>query len=671
MAQAWTVHDVRPLATASFAFDTHRGRGVMVIDSGAQIQVHEWDGVRWTPCMLGGPGPGLSAGTQRVVAYDPVRRHTVLMGRGEVLAWGWNGTAWTALTPPPFVPQWTTMAFDEGLQQVLVFDHLAAIGMNRTYAFDGTTWTLLATNVALPAFPSAMACDRARGRTVLRAGSTTAEWSGTAWVTQTTSVVPPASLPALYDPQRGKVIQPSATGTQWEWSGSDWVPFATPVATIGPIRPGFFCYDERRHELVLTDDFTGTTQVLGPGGWTVRQRLLGADYGLTLSADFARGQVLATGMPASPTANSLPTTRRWTAAGWAELGNLGLPLRFGAAQADRDLLGTVYRLAGSTYGATLTNELWAFDGAGWTLVAASGAPSARLGGALAVDVHRQRLVAFGGHDGTYWNDTREFDGTVWAPKFPAHAPSPRHSHAMCGSVALGKVFLYGGRTAPSGAASNEFWAWDGTDWSLLPSPPIGPVSWYSLADFPAAGCVVLMVGASSGQPNTWRWNGVAWSPLADSPFGTNVAGTEPASGGILTPLCGALLVADAATVVPFAGGCPGSLAEPTLRAFGRPWLGNPSFAFDLTTALSGATPALVGFGFIPNAVPLPGGCTAWFQPVASQFLVAVDGFATAPLPVPIEPALSGVQILVQGGVLDGAAPAGFALTAGLAARLAQ
>ena len=309
--------------------------------------------------------------------------------------------------------------------------------------------------------------------------------------------------------------------------------------------------------------------------------------------------------------------------------------------------------------------MWAFDGTAWSQNLAPGAPAARYNGALAIDVARQRLVSFGGYGSFYLNDTREFDGVQWWPRYPTHAPSPRHSHAMCGSAALGSVFLYGGYTAPTGAQSTEFWAWDGTDWTQLPSPPTGAVNYFGLAEHVATGTVVLTANITGTVDSTWSWNGASWTRWPDGPYGTRAIVAVPRLGSVLAPFGGAMLTTQPAAVSAFGSGCPGSAGQPTLRPFGLPSLGNGSYAFDLRTMLAGQAAALVAFGFVGANQQLPGGCTLLLDPVAMQFALASDGFVAVPLAVPDDLGLRGVSILAQGVVLDPAAPAGFAVTAGV------
>jgi hypothetical protein len=670
-AQSWVNRDPRPLLNNALSWDAWRERGVLVAEVASRMLVYEWDGIRWTPGNTPAVVPPPSTDHRFVTAFDPVHRRTVLIVAGVQQTWAWNGQTWAMLPPPPFVPRWTAMAFDDANGRLVVFDTSAILGSNQTWHFDGATWTQVAANLLFDDILVKAAHDPVRARTVLRAGTTTFEWDGVAWIGGATAVDPPTNCPPIFDPQRGKVIVPTTGSTHYEWNGIDWAPYAAPAPNIATIRPGMYFYDHRRAGLMLYDDWSGATLRLEASGWVMAQLLPGTGGGLQLSADVAHSQVVAVQTPAILNPNPPPTTLRWTPSGWHSLGHLGLPLRLGAAQADRDLAGVVYRFAGmATPGFSETDELYGFDGTSWSLVTAPNAPAPRASGALAADTTRQRLVAFGGRSGTtYWNDTREFDSTQWWPKYPAHAPSPRVGHAMCFSPSLGRVFLFGGWTAPQGAMVLDFWAWDGTDWSQLPAPPIGPVTWFALASHDAAGTVVLTAGSATTP--TWSWNGTSWSQLPDAPFGANVLTAEPRLGTVFAPLAGALLTTQPAAVTAFGSGCAGSAGTPTLRPFGRPGLGNASYAFEIETATTSPAAMIAAHGFATASVPLPGGCALLVTPVVFSVVLAPAGFGAFPLAIPDELALRGATIFTQGAVLDPTAPAGFVTTHRLASTIAD
>lgn len=223
------------------------------------------------------------------------------------------------------------------------------------------------------------------------------------------------------------------------------------------------------------------------------------------------------------------------------------------------------------------NDLWAFDGTGWNLLAESGE---RVSGVrLAPDTARGRILSFGGYNGrsmgqlralkgTEWQvlgtltelpvaepgfafderrgrfvafggssgpgqasgDTWEYDGTAWQ-RGPT-GPAPRHSAAMAYDEKRGRIVLFGGAGAgPRGQAPpqlSDTWEYDGSAWieRTEPGPParIAP----GMAYDSRRGHMILFggIGASGFLGDTWSWDGSRWSKLAET-------GPEPRTMGFL------------------------------------------------------------------------------------------------------------------------------------------
>ena len=105
------------------AFDA--GRGVVVVYGGFDLVVDwhldvlEWNGATWRQVVPAGPSPGSRTG--HALAYDSIRRRTMLFG-GTTDAganndlWAWDGTAWRQIDvrgPKPPGMDLHTMAFHE------------------------------------------------------------------------------------------------------------------------------------------------------------------------------------------------------------------------------------------------------------------------------------------------------------------------------------------------------------------------------------------------------------------------------------------------------------------------------------------------------------------------------------------------------------------------------
>lgn len=223
------------------------------------------------------------------------------------------------------------------------------------------------------------------------------------------------------------------------------------------------------------------------------------------------------------------------------------------------------------------NDLWAFDGTRWTLLAESGervsgvrlAPDTARGRILsfggyngrsmgqlralrgadwqvlgtlaelpvaepgfAFDPRRGRFVAFGGSSGPGQasGETWEYDGTAWH-RGPT-GPTPRHSAAMAYDESRGRIVLFGGAGAgPRGQAPpqlSDTWEYDGAAWIARtePGPParIAP----GMAYDSRRGHMILFggIGADGFLGDTWSWDGARWTRLADT-------GPEPRAMGFL------------------------------------------------------------------------------------------------------------------------------------------
>ncbi|MGA0058739.1 MAG: SUMF1/EgtB/PvdO family nonheme iron enzyme [Planctomycetota bacterium] len=164
------------------------------------------------------------------------------------------------------------------------------------------------------------------------------------------------------------------------------------------------------------------------------------------------------------------------------------------------------------------DDTWEFDGAAWSRVATSIAPSPRGEFGMTYDPVRRRTVLFGGV-GTgpvYHGDTWEWDGVRWTPIASASRPSARRGPAMACDLERGGVLLFGG-----GAPHMQFgdtWSFDGADWTEL-SPAQSPLARLgsTVVFDPQCGELVLHGGRTfSGRTiygDAWRWDGSTWTEV--------------------------------------------------------------------------------------------------------------------------------------------------------------
>lgn len=172
----------------------------------------------------------------------------------------------------------------------------------------------------------------------------------------------------------------------------------------------------------------------------------------------------------------------------------------------------------------------------WRQAVPASSPSARAGVAMCYDEANDKVVLFGGYDGSVsFQDTWLWDGVTWTEVFPAHSPAGNpdpgeinycgFQNSMCFDQANGNVVLQTNngkvKAAPhlAGPFLPETWVWDGSDWTqLLPvtNPPalIGQGMCYDQAN----GYVLMYGGGYTEFPsnpyrNTWKWDGTDWTLL--------------------------------------------------------------------------------------------------------------------------------------------------------------
>ena len=170
-------------------------------------------------------------------------------------------------------------------------------------------------------------------------------------------------------------------------------------------------------------------------------------------------------------------------------------------------------LFGGDDGTQYLNDTWVFDGRIWSRVNTPVAPPPRTNAQMAYDVATHQVVLFGGYDGThYLGDTWIWDGSTfaWTQATPAHSP-----RAVTGPMlfpdATGRVDEFGGFDGHFYQAT--MWRWNGADWRRL-HPAMVPYARSSAAvGFnPLLDQVVLFGGLADVNPdNTWTYDATNWT----------------------------------------------------------------------------------------------------------------------------------------------------------------
>ncbi|HEU0292931.1 MAG TPA: kelch repeat-containing protein [Anaerolineales bacterium] len=170
-----------------------------------------------------------------------------------------------------------------------------------------------------------------------------------------------------------------------------------------------------------------------------------------------------------------------------------------------------------------SDETWIWNGNDWHKADVAHKPPAREKVAMAYDEVRDKIIIFGGSmDKTVFDDTWEWDGKTWQLLKPVHTPPARCCHAMAYDSMQKKVLLYGGWNHITGEFFNDTWAWDGKDWTQLPSGNVPLSAAHMLVNFSSVNKLVAV--PSSTFANTWEWDGDSWNETLSHPLPSRADG---------------------------------------------------------------------------------------------------------------------------------------------------
>jgi hypothetical protein len=627
------------------------GAGVLVFGgSGFGVSSDTWhfDGVNWmqrTPAHS--PPAGLST-----MSYDAARNRVVLF-HSNGSTWLWDGQDWTQATPANNPPSRfrTAMTFDPTRGRLVLFSGSQMVA--DTWEWDGTNWQQASPSVSPPARADAgLAFDPVRQRVLLHGGrdpisqalDDTWEWDGTTW-TQLVAPGPTNYTRAtlVHDPVRGRLLLTrSGPDDTWEWTGSAWVRLG---AFVGPAEDAYgrsLAYDTQNEMTLCFGGRRNLGGYIADDTWSWN----GTAWSLLTPSNRPPPRAWSTLVPTTPGGSmflfggedgqrrGMGDTWAWTGSNWQSLQpslSLGPSPRYGHSAAYDPRRNRVV-LFGGTDGTLFLGDTWEWDGAAWTLHTPSTSPVARRGAYMAWHGGRGRVILFGGGDlaSLYLNDTWEWDGTNWIPVTTASSPAPRRSGHMTYDAARDRCVLFGGQTTASIRLA-DVWEFDGVDWlpratTQSPTPRI-----YAPLAYDARRRQVVLFGGSHGS------HGLADTWTLEPQF--------PAS------------------FTAYGSGCPGSNGVPQLAATpGQlPWLGT---TLGLTvTPVPGAFFVFLGasrtswLGLpLPLDLGFPGlpGCALAASPDVTLAGVGNGGVGQLALQIPARPEFLGAVLFTQALLPDAA-----------------
>jgi len=317
----------------------------------------------------------------------------------------------------------------------------------------GYRWEQVADTGPSPRNAAAMACDEARGVTVLFGGydgtnslSDTWTWDGASW----TQLAPGGPVPPVrnaaamaYDPVRqvvwlfGGVTSAGRLNDIWSWDGSQWSNATPPEGDPAP-SPRFYSgavFDPALGELVIvggtdndaaSDPTSNETWSWNGTRWAQRSSMASSNsrtnFGMTYDTHRMRAVAYAgyrylQGNTFIVQLNTL----EWNGAvqpdgSWSVRTQAGPGARDGMRlvydpQTQRSIMFGGRRVIPP--GTALQSDTWAWNGSSWSNISPSlPGPSARWNYAAAYDAARGEVVLFGGQDGTRRGDTWIFREAV-------------------------------------------------------------------------------------------------------------------------------------------------------------------------------------------------------------------------------------------------------------------
>jgi hypothetical protein len=507
---------------AGAAYDPVRDRIVLFggtqvsADGKSLVAVHdtwEFDGTNWK--QIGGDGPAIS---KPLLAYDAARNQVVMLGidatvTTQMYTYNADAGTWTQVKPtllPPCVNE-GQLTYHDATQKLVYTGGVCtnATGADETYEWDGTNWTkvdlLLAANRV---FGAAFGYDASRQVAALFGGATVVgtplsdTWLYTSgnWlaISDTTRPGPRSLFTFTTDPinntiwMLGGVDALNTFSDFWRYDNGTWTEILADNVPVGCVTPNAAFDTDRSKLVVVCADSSNMAEWDGTAWKTISglktlppfHRFSSMAYDETL-----KKTVLFGGFDGS---NYLDTTWLWDGTAWTQQKKSPAPARSLASMWYDPVLkktviyGGIGRLT-STDRVTRYDDMWTFDGNGWTqLKPASGTPGMRYGAQTAIDPRSNHVLLFGGLrvDTTppvppsttptqvqvYANDMWDWDGSAWAQVHPATVPPARENGRIAFDPTRNEMVMFGGY---AGQFFSDLWAYNPTNWQVRILDPIG------------------------------------------------------------------------------------------------------------------------------------------------------------------------------------------------------
>lgn len=410
-------------------------------------------------------GPDARTGAAMANANETtVGANTVFLFGGQDAFGGTSNDLWRLTVTSAGVYQWTrptvngtlptersgaSLAWHSGLRRLFLFGGVTNSGsyLDDTWFLQGTQWVQIQGPGPSPRGYAGMVYDARLDRLVLHGGdegqTLTDIWEldGNTWSQRLTPGKPQARREhaLAYDRSTKKSLLFGGSDATlgelndlWAFDGKLWSPVVGAGTAPAPRMGHVACYDESVQQTIVFGGVRGTTY-----------------YGDTALFDGAT----------------------WSSGGAGPTGRADAALVYCSHIQRSVLFGGIENV--------VVGETWSFDATTrtWQRPSTTGAPSPRFKHAMAYDRMRQRIVMFGGNDGSGpIDETWELDVATWTwiARFPATRPPARTDVAMTYDEARARVVLIDSN--PNAGGANDVWDWNGDNWELRGPETVGPTA---------------------------------------------------------------------------------------------------------------------------------------------------------------------------------------------------
>src|SRR6266568_2577916 len=527
--------------TAVGSYQTRSGRHVTLAE--------RWNGTAWsvqaTPNPASPPRSALAAvSCTSSSACTAVGSSTSKTGTTRTLAERWNGTAWS-LQPTPNGP------FGGFLAGVSCPSPAACIavggdnnGLPLVEAWNGTSWSIPPTPATGGAQLNSVSCASPSACTAVGSGAFAERWDGTSW-----SIQP---VPGIHDNAALTGVSCTtasactAVGYDLEvtlgetWDGTAWsiTPTITPLSLLGQhsltavsctspsacMAVGFTAQGVTG-EATLAERWDGTRWTIVPTPNRPDSQLFGVSC-TSPSACIAVGRSFPSGV----------LTMRWNGTAWSLLKTPNPAHPGDLFSVSCTSASACTAVGGSNNDRVTLAEVW--NGTSWKIQPTPSTARADADVLFGVSCTSSsactavgEFARFGGRPVSL---AQRWDGTSWSIQ---PTPNPLGSGNI---VSLSGVSCtsgtactaVGGFVNSSGQGGTLAEAWDGTSWSIQPTPALPPRDLPGLGGVSCTSASACIAVGSASDTLAEVWNGTAWSVDPTPPSPPSLAGIGGHLGGV-------------------------------------------------------------------------------------------------------------------------------------------